>query len=275
MNFIVKNQQLISNNSIYSNIISNKIKLISILKDLFNNTSNYTNNKKILMETIELILDSLSKELNLFLNINTIDIECPKNIIEYIENIIQMFYIISTKTDILISLQENIINKLLILFLYYLEIDKDESISKINDTFNNIIKRINKITLNIIQKSNRDIIYIVLIRLISNFKEENDIALLGINCLVKLIKITDFGKIDSVKILTEIIIAVDDEELNMGNNSKNNELFLKSIKKLLNQLVLEKKYSILKEYQAAVNKCNIQEEKVCDWIKKILEHHKY
>ena len=268
-------EQLSINNNITSNIIINKLKLLSIIKDLFTNSSNYNNIKKILEENIELIFDSLSIELNLFLNINTIDEEFPKNILEYIENIINIFYIISTKNDLIILLKENIINKVLILFLNYLEIDKDEKISRINDTFHNIIKRINKITLNIIQKSNRNLIYIVLLKLISNFKEENDIALLGINCLVKLIKITDFAKIDYVKILTEIIISVDDEELIKENNSKNNELFLKTIKKLLNQLVIERKYNILKDYQIAINKCNVEDEKVCDWIQKILEHYKY
>ena len=268
-------EQLNINSNIINNIIINKLKLLSIIKDLFINSSNSNNTKNIIEESIELIFDSLSIELNLFLNINTIDEEFPKNIIEYIENIINIFYIISTKNDLITLLKENIINKVLILFLNYLEIDKDEKISRISDAFHNIIKRINKITLNIIQKSNRDLIYIVLLKLISNFKEENDIALLGINCLVKLIKITDFSKIDYVKILTEIIISVNDEELIIENNSKNNELFLKTIKKLLNQLVIERKYNILKDYQIAINKCNAQDEKVCDWIQKILEHYKY
>ena len=273
----ISSELQISNNNLTNNIITNKLKIISILKEFFSNTSKYNKNKKILVESIELILDSLSIELNLFLNFNIIDEQCPQNIIEYIEKIINLFYIISKKNELIILLKENIINKLLILFLYYLEIDKDEKISQINNTFNNIIQRINKLTLNFLQKANRDIIYIVLLRLISNFREENDIALLGINCLLKLISITDFGKIDCLKILTEIIITVNDEDLFLGNNikNKNNELLLKTIKKLLNQLVLERKYNILKDYQTAVNICNIQDEKVCDWIQRILEHYKY
>ena len=258
------------NININDNIISNKLKLISILKNLFNNISNYNNNKKILLESIELILDSLSIELSYFFNINTMKIECPKNMLLYISEIISIFYIILSKNEINILLKENILNKLLILFLNYLEIDKEEKISEINNEFNIIIKKINKIALNIIQKSNRDIIYIVLLRLISNFKEESDIALLGINCLVNLIKITNFKKINSINLLTEIIICIDDKELE--NNNKTNELFLKTIKKILNKLVLEKKYNILKDYQSAINNCNIQDEKFCDWIQKILEH---
>ena len=40
-------------------------------------------------------------------------------------------------------------------------------------------------------------------------------------------------------------------------------------------MVIEKKYNILKDYQMAVNLCNIQDEKICDWIQKILEHNKF
>ena len=162
-------------------------------------------------------------------------------------------------------MKEHILNKLLILFLNYLEIDKEEGISDINDIFNDILQKINKITLNII----------LLIKLISSLKEESDISLLAINCLVKLIKITNFKKCNIINILTEIIIAVDDEELSVENDiSKINDLFLKSLKKLLNQLVLEKKGNILKDYQKAINRCNIQDEKVKDWMQKILEHNK-
>ena len=267
-------EELDMNNII--NIISNKSKLVEILKNLFDNPSNFNNNKKILFDSIEVILDSLSNELNLFFNINTMSEKCPKDILLYIIEIISIFFIISSKKEIIIMLKDNILNKLLILFLNYLEIDKEEKISDINNDFNSIFKDINKITLNIIQKSNREIILIVLLRLISNFKEESGIALLGINCLVNLIKITDFKKIDCIKILTEIIIAVDDEELISGtNNKKANELFLKTIKKLLNQLVVEKKQKILKDYQKAISMCNIDDEKVCNWIQKILEHNKY
>ena len=272
----LNNNEIEKIDEINNNIITNKLKLISILKDLFKNSSNFDNNKKILMESIELILDSLSTELNIFYNINTMNSQCPQNIISYIREIISVFYIISTKSEIIQIIKENILNKLLILFLNYLEIDKEEKISDINNDFNDIFQKINKITLNIIQKSNREEIIIVLMKLISNFKEESNIALLGINCLVKLIKITDFKKIDSVKILTEIIITIQDEELFLGiNNNKANELFLKSIKKLLNQLVMKRKYNILKDYQMAINNCNLQDEKVCEWIQKILEHNKY
>ena len=272
----LNNNEIEKIDEINNNIIINKLKLISIFKDLFKNSSNFDNNKKILMESIELILDSLSTELNIFYNINTMNSQCPQNIISYIREIISVFYIISTKSEIIQIIKENILNKLLILFLNYLEIDKEEKISDINNDFNDIFQKINKITLNIIQKSNREEIIIVLMKLISNFKEESNIALLGINCLVKLIKITDFKKIDSVKILTEIIITIQDEELFLGiNNNKANELFLKSIKKLLNQLVMKRKYNILKDYQMAINNCNLQDEKVCEWIQKILEHNKY
>ena len=272
----LNNNEIEKIDEINNNIITNKLKLISIFKDLFKNSSNFDNNKKILMESIELILDSLSTELNIFYNINTMNSQCPQNIISYIREIISVFYIISTKCEIIQIIKENILNKLLILFLNYLEIDKEEKISDINNDFNDIFQKINKITLNIIQKSNREEIIIVLMKLISNFKEESNIALLGINCLVKLIKITDFKKIDSVKILTEIIITIQDEELFLGiNNNKANELFLKSIKKLLNQLVMKRKYNILKDYQMAINNCNLQDEKVCEWIQKILEHNKY
>ena len=256
-------------------ILSNKIKLVSSLKDLFSEI-NYPKNKNILIESIELILDSLSQELNFFLNINTMIEDCAFIILNYIQEIISLFLLISSKQELILILKENILNKLIILFLNYLEIDKEEGISGLNETFSDMIQKINKITLNIIQKAKRDLIIIILIRLISNFKEESDMALLAINCLVKLIKITNFKKCNIVEILSEIIIAVDDENLfNENNYNKANELFIKSIKKLLNQLVLEKKYNILKDYQMAINKCNIQDEKVSEWIQKILEHNKF
>ena len=265
--------QLDKDNNI-NNILANKFKLISILKDLFNSL-NFNANKEILIESIELILDSLSNEINFFFNVNTMNNKCPKNIMTYIIEIIDIFSIISSKKEIIIILTENILNKLLILFFNYLEIDKEENISDINQDFNLMFKKINKISLNIIQKSNREIIIIVLLRLISNFKEESDIAVLGINCLVKLIKITDFKNINSLKILAELIISLNDEDLLLDiSNKKTNELFLKSIKKLLNQMVIGKKYNILKDYQMAVNLCNIQDEKICEWIQKILEHNK-
>ena len=118
--------------------------------------------------------------------------------------------------------------------------------------------------MNIFQKANIDTIYIVFLRPISNFKKENDIALLGINCPLKLIAIIDFGKIACEKFLTEIIITVNDTDLflenNVKNKNKNNELLSKTIKKLLNQLVLTRKYNIFKNYQIAVNICNIQDD---------------
>ena len=201
--------------------------------------------------------------------------DCANNILKYIQEIIALFFIISSKQEIISILKEHILNKLLILFLNYLEIDKEEGISDINDIFNDILQKINKITLNIIQKAKRDLMIILLIKLISSLKEESDISLLAINCLVKLIKITNFKKCNIINILTEIIIAVDDEELSVENDiSKINDLFLKSLKKLLNQLVLEKKGNILKDYQKAINRCNIQDEKVKDWMQKILEHNK-
>ena len=257
-----------------NNIISNKLKLISILKDLFEDI-NFPKNKNIIISSIELFLDSLSNEINFFFNINTMIEDCANNILKYIQEIIALFFIISSKQEIISILKEHILNKLLILFLNYLEIDKEEGISDINDIFNDILQKINKITLNIIQKAKRDLMIILLIKLISSLKEESDISLLAINCLVKLIKITNFKKCNIINILTEIIIAVDDEELSVENDiSKINDLFLKSLKKLLNQLVLEKKGNILKDYQKAINRCNIQDEKVKDWMQKILEHNK-
>ena len=96
-------------------------------------------------------------------------------------------------------------------------------------------EKLNKITLNIIQKGKRELIIVILIRLISNFKGESDVSLLAINCLVQLIKITNFKKYNIVEILTEIIIVVDDDDLFNGkNNKKINELFLKYIKNAYN-----------------------------------------
>ena len=258
-----------------NNILSNKFKLISRLKDSFEE-NNYQKNKNILIQSIDLILDSLSKEINFFFNLNTMIEDCSNNILKYTQEIISIFYLISSKQEIVSKLKENILNKLIILFLNYLEIDKEEGIAEINETFDTMLQKINKITLNIIQKGQREIIIIILIKLVSNFKEESDMSLLAINCLVKLIKITNFNKINIIDILTEIIIAVDDEELFKENsNKKINELFLKSIKKLLNQLVVQKKYNILKDYQIAINRCNIQDNKVSNWIQKILEHNKF
>ena len=118
-------------------IISNKLKLVEILKNLFDNPSNFNNNKKILFESIEVILDSLSNELNMFFNINTMmSDQCPKDILLYIIEIISIFFIISSKKEIIIILKDTILNKLLILFLNYLEIDKEEKISDINSDFN-------------------------------------------------------------------------------------------------------------------------------------------
>ena len=256
-----------------SNIILNKLNIISLLSSKFNEI-NYENNKNIFIKNIEYILDSLSQELNFFFNINTMNDFCSKNVIKYIQNLISIFFIISSKEDLIINLKEDILNKLIILFLNYLLIDKEENISDLNNTFNTLFQKINKITLNLIQNSNRENIIIILIKLISNFKDESDISLLAIKCFIKLIKITKFKKIDSVNILSEIIIAIDDEDLfNENNNIKTKELFIKSIKKLLNILVLEKKHEILKEYQIAINKCNIKDSKVYDWINKIMEHH--
>ena len=258
-----------------NNIISNKFNLITILKDEFTEL-NYQKNKNIIIQSIEIILDSLSKEINFFFNINTMFENCANLIIKYIQEIISLFLIISTKQDIISILNEDIINKLIILFLNYLEIDKEERISEINDIFKDMLQKINKITLNIIQKGKRELIIIILIKLISNFKEESDLSLLAINCLVKLIKITNFKKCNIVDILIEIIIAVEDEDLFLNaKNKKINELFLKTLKKLLNQLVIEKKYDILKDYQIAINRCNIKDIKVTEWIQKILEHNKF
>ena len=256
-------------------ILINKFNLISRLKETFEE-NNYQKNKNVIINSIDLILDSLSKEINYFFNLNTMIEDCANNIINYTQEIISIFHIISSKQEIVSILNENILNKLIILFLNYLEIDKEEEISEINDTFNDILKKINKITLNIIQKGKRDNIIIILIKLVSNFKEESDMSFLAINCLVQLIKITNFKKLNVIDILTEIIIAVDDDNLfNENNNKKINELFLKSIKKLLNQLVVQKKFNILKDYQKAINRCNINDKKVSNWIQKILEHNKF
>ena len=256
-------------------ILINKFNLISRLKETLEE-NNYQKNKNVIINSIDLILDSLSKEINYFFNLNTMIEDCANNIINYTQEIISIFHIISSKQEIVSILNENILNKLIILFLNYLEIDKEEEISEINDTFNDILKKINKITLNIIQKGKRDNIIIILIKLVSNFKEESDMSFLAINCLVQLIKITNFKKLNVIDILTEIIIAVDDDNLfNENNNKKINELFLKSIKKLLNQLVVQKKFNILKDYQKAINRCNINDKKVSNWIQKILEHNKF
>ena len=258
-----------------NNILITKFKLITKLKNLFEDL-NYLKYKKIIFESIELILDSLSKEINFFFNINTMVEDCINNIIKYTQEIIQIFFIISTKQEIISILNENILNKLIILFLNYLEIDKEEGISDINNIFNEMLQKINKITLNICHKGKRETIIVILIKLISNFKDESDISLLAINILVKLIKITNFKKINTNDILIEIIIAVEDENLfREENNSKINELFLKTLKKLLNQLKKKKKYNILKDYQKAINICNIQDSKVSIWIQKILEHNKF
>ena len=258
-----------------NNILLTKFKFIAKLKNLFED-SNYLKNKKIIIESIELILDSLSKEINFFFNINTMIEDCINDIMKYTQEIISIFFIISSKQEIISTLNENILNKLIILFLNYLEIDKEEGIANINNIFNDMLQKINKITLNICHKGKRETIIIILIKLISNFKDESDISLLAINILVKLIKVTNFKKINTNDLLIEIIIAVEDENLfNEENNSKINELFLKTLKKLLNQLVIEKKYNILKDYQKAINKCNIQDSKVSVWIQKIIEHNKF
>ena len=101
-------EELDMNNII--NIISNKLKLVEILKNLFDNPSNFSNNKKILFESIEVILDSLSNELNMFFNINTMSDQCPKDILLYIIEIISIFFIISSKKEIIIILKDTILN---------------------------------------------------------------------------------------------------------------------------------------------------------------------
>ena len=254
--------------------ITNKLVILSTLKNLFaKNSNNYEINKKSIFDTISYIFEALSNELNIFFNINIImssNSKFPSYLYTYISELLNIFRLISNKSEIIVSLKENILNKICIMFLNYLQIDKEE---KISQNFSELFNEINKITLNIIYKANRELIIIVLLKLINNFKNESDIALLGINCLVKLIKVTDFKEIRIYRLLDEVIIEVNDEDLmeSMCKN-KSNELFIKSIKKLLNNMVCVHKEKILKEYQKVIATNGIRDEKVIMWINKILEH---
>ena len=252
------------------NDINDRKGYLDLIKDLFSSKMNFINNKKYILSYIDLICQTLINELEKYVNINTIYKCISEGEIKYINNIINIFDHLSLNKIIIESMKEDILKKICVTFLKYLQSDNEK---KVHQIYSQILKNMNSIMLNFIQNSNKDLIICILLEISFEYRLSSNITNLSINCLLFLMKekLINYSKLNSKIILIKITKIVNEiDEKNIQKEDKRSLLIVKFIKKLLNEIVKLNKEKIMEDYQKYIDN-NINDNYVYVWIDKIIE----
>ena len=238
----------------------------SILNDIFTKKSNLQKNKKIILETIELIIQALLCEIEKYYNIlNSRD----KDEQNYVLTLLNLLYQI-TKNEIIVKhITQQILYKISVALFNYLQVDIEKE--KMKKT---ISHKMNSIILNIIEKGNFTDMIINFLIIADEYKYDSDISILASNCLLNLSK--EFSNNNqNLKVtiilnkLNEIMSKIDEKKV---KNDKKCSLFIKCIKKIIVELVKIKGEDIIIDYNNSIGNSHIHDKSIAPWIDKTLSH---
>ena len=250
--------------------INNKINYILTLKEIFGSKKNFNLNKDKILINIDLIIQTISCELEKIFNINNIYLKSIKELeLKYITLLNKIFEYISNNKIIIETLNLETLQKICLTFFNYLQVDNSK---KVNKNYKSILEDMNTLMLSFIQNSTKTHILISLLNIAYNYKD-CDISILSINCILYLLKKNiDFNKLNNKALLAVIIKNANNLEINEKNNRIEN--IIKCMKKLLNEMIKVKNEKILDDYKECIKKNNIKDNITYIWINKILEHMK-
>jgi hypothetical protein len=250
--------------------INNKINYILTLKEIFGSKKNFNLNKDKILINIDLIIQTISCELEKIFNINNIYLKSIKELeLKYITLLNKIFEYISNNKIIIETLNLETLQKICLTFFNYLQVDNSK---KVNKNYKSILEDMNTLMLSFISNSTKTHILISLLNIAYDYKD-CDISILSINCILYLLKKNiDFNKLNNKALLVIITKIVNNLEINEENNRIEN--IIKCMKKLLNEIIKVKNEKILDDYKECIKKNNIKDNNIYIWINKILEHMK-
>ena len=250
--------------------INNKINYILTLKEIFGSKKNFNLNKDKILINIDLIIQTISCELEKIFNINNIYLKSINELeLKYITLLNKIFEYISNNKIIIETLNLETLQKICLTFFNYLQVDNSK---KVNKNYKSILEDMNTLMLSFISNSTKTHILISLLNIAYDYKD-CDISILSINCILYLLKKNiDFNKLNNKALLVIITKIVNNLEINEENNRIEN--IIKCMKKILNEIIKVKNEKILDDYKECIKKNNIKDNNIYIWINKILEHMK-
>ena len=259
---------------ILGNLLANdpteRVNTIIIIHELL--CPKYEENKSILIANIDMIINTFVEAMNNLFSqkIETIPIKFAKYLATVLCKIASNKELISNISyDVLLKLSEELLSNLLI-----------ENLDKIgnNQEGSIIFKSLNSTMLRILENCNSTFVILSLLELIRKYRtneEKNKLAGLSIKCLLKVNQNleTIISSIEVDKILLQIhVLLVDFEKSNPDLHPKNqtDQVVIKYIKNLINEMVKIKKSKIIDDYTKGVRNHSIQDKYIIVWIKNCL-----
>lgn len=244
--------------------IAVKLNNINSLIAYFTSISSLTSEQNnILTSSVDVSLQTILYEIESFFDPNEIG---PPEVQSYLIALLSLFQtIVIHKANVRQVGEDTLINSFIALF-NFLQMDQQPSIPKPNIALFNMM---NNIVLRMIENSDITLVILVLLDIAEKCKEENMTGVLSVNCLLHLCEHvgTLVNQIDIGAILNkmnEILEGYDKEELNEA-------LVVKIIKKLLYELIKQRKNEIVADYDKSISNNEIADKYIFDWIDKCLE----
>ena len=270
-------------NNLLSNNYTIKINSIIIIHEIL--ILKYEENKNIILNNIEQIMDIFIKVLkDLFSNISK-NFDEDLNFIKYTKYIVTTLCKLLSNKELIInisyktiySLSEIIINGLLI----------NENLCQENgnnEEINIIFKSLNSSMMRILDNYNITSIILILIELISNYynknNEDNNLFILTIlKCLEKktgnIEKILPYIEVDAILLQIHLLMNKFNQNSIQFNSKK--EIYLTIIyfiKKFIKEIINFKKEKMLDDYNKSVKSHFINDKYIIKWIKEYLDLNK-
>lgn len=238
----------------------------SILNDIFTKKSNLQKNKKIILEAIELIIQTLLCEIEKYYNIFNSNEKDEQN---YVLTTLTLLYQITKNETIVKHIAKEVLYKISVALFNYLQVDIEKE--KMKKT---ISHKMNSIILNIIEKGNFTDIIINFLVIADEYKYDSDISILASNCLLNLSKeFSNNNQNINVPVilnkLNEIMSKIDEKKV---KNDQKCSLFIKCIKKIIVELVKLKGEDIIVDYNNSIGNSHIHDKSIAPWIDKTLSY---
>lgn len=269
--------------------IRSKTELVNVLRNLLTNDPTervntiiiihelicpkYEENKTILIANIDYIIKTFVEAMKNLFSTQKIS-EIPIKFAKYLATVLCKIasnkeLISSISYDVLFELSEELLSNLLI-----------ENLDKIgnNQEGSIIFKSLNSTMLRILENCNSTYVILSLLELIRKYRcneEKNKLAGLSIKCLLKVNQNLEaiISTIEVDKILLQIhILLVDFEKSNPDLHPKNqtDQVVIKYIKNLINEMVKIKKNKIIEDYADGVKNHEVPDKYIIVWIKNCL-----
>ncbi|MCQ2818180.1 MAG: hypothetical protein MJ252_13015, partial [archaeon] len=253
--------------------LSIKVNTIIIIHELIC-TNKYEENKTILIDNIDYIINTFIEALKVLFPDKTNLADIPIKFAKYLATVLCKIssnkeLISNIKYETLFSLSEELLSNLLI-----------ENLSSIGDNKegNIIFKSLNSTMLRILENVNSTHVIVALLEIVKiyrNNEEKAKLAGLAIKCLLKLNQNleTIINTIEVDKILLQIHLIITDLEKiypDLIPKTQTEQITIKFAKNLINEIVKIKKRAILADYKKGLASREIQDKYILKWIKNYL-----